>query len=169
MSFSPWYLVHSWEDIKDLSCYSVLGLSTLKNVKCYPTMTKVPDPALQRHAHVRHDALVVELLVSRAQAHLVHCWDHIKNLDLHSLALLGLSTLNNVTCCPTMTKSHSCKCSWSCCPARPRSCCRPRRCGSGRWGAQPCQASPPSSPQSTSLGWPLYNPLKNIPEYASLT
>ena len=33
-------LVHCWDNIKMLNLYSLLGLSTLKNVKCYPTMTK---------------------------------------------------------------------------------------------------------------------------------
>ena len=34
-------LVHGWDRIKNLNVYSSLGLSTHKNVKCYPTMTKI--------------------------------------------------------------------------------------------------------------------------------
>ena len=33
-------LVHGWGRIKNLNAYSLLALSTHKNVKCYPTMTK---------------------------------------------------------------------------------------------------------------------------------
>ena len=33
-------LVHGWDRIKNLHFYSLLALSTHKNVKCYPTMTK---------------------------------------------------------------------------------------------------------------------------------
>ena len=33
-------LVHSWDSNKILKLYSLLSLSTLKNVKCYPTMIK---------------------------------------------------------------------------------------------------------------------------------
>ena len=33
-------LVHGWHRIKHVHFYYVLGLSTHKNVKCYPTMTK---------------------------------------------------------------------------------------------------------------------------------
>ena len=33
-------LVHGWDRINNLSFYSLLALSTHKNVKCYPTMTK---------------------------------------------------------------------------------------------------------------------------------
>ena len=33
-------LVHGWENMKNLNLYSSLGLSTLKNVTWYPTMTK---------------------------------------------------------------------------------------------------------------------------------
>ena len=36
----PGLLVHGWDSIKILKLYSLLGLSTLKNVKCYPTTTK---------------------------------------------------------------------------------------------------------------------------------
>ena len=41
-SMSGWLsrnLVHGWDRIKNLDFYSLLALSTLKNVKCYPTMT----------------------------------------------------------------------------------------------------------------------------------
>ena len=34
-------LVHGWDTINKLNSHSLLGLSTLKNVKCYPTLTKV--------------------------------------------------------------------------------------------------------------------------------
>ena len=33
-------LAHGWNRIKNLHFYSSLALSTNKNVKCYPTMTK---------------------------------------------------------------------------------------------------------------------------------
>ena len=33
-------LVHGWDRNKNVHVYSFLGLSTHKNVKCYPTMTK---------------------------------------------------------------------------------------------------------------------------------
>ena len=33
-------LAHGWDRIKHLNCYSLLALSTHKNVKSYPTMTK---------------------------------------------------------------------------------------------------------------------------------
>ena len=33
-------LVHGWDRITNLKFYSLLALSTHKNVKCYPTMTK---------------------------------------------------------------------------------------------------------------------------------
>ena len=33
-------LVHGWDRITNLYFYSLLALSTHKNVKCYPTMTK---------------------------------------------------------------------------------------------------------------------------------
>ena len=33
-------LVHGWDSIKNLNFYSLLALSTHKNVKCYPTVTK---------------------------------------------------------------------------------------------------------------------------------
>ena len=37
----PWsFLVHGWDRIKNLNCYSLLALSTHKKAKCYPTMTK---------------------------------------------------------------------------------------------------------------------------------
>ena len=32
--------VHGWDRIKNVHFYSSLGLSTHKNVKCYPAMTK---------------------------------------------------------------------------------------------------------------------------------
>ena len=35
------YLVHGWDRIKNLNLYSLLSLSTHKNVECYPTMTKL--------------------------------------------------------------------------------------------------------------------------------
>ena len=35
-------LVHGWDRIENLFLYSLLALSTHKNVKCYPTMTKCP-------------------------------------------------------------------------------------------------------------------------------
>ena len=35
------FLVHGRDRNKNLHVYSLLGLSTHKNVKCYPTMTKV--------------------------------------------------------------------------------------------------------------------------------
>ena len=38
----PLNLVHGWGSIRNLNLYPLLGLSTLKNVKCYPTMTKKP-------------------------------------------------------------------------------------------------------------------------------
>ena len=34
------YLVHGWDRIKHVRFYSLLGLSTLKNVKRFPTMIK---------------------------------------------------------------------------------------------------------------------------------
>ena len=37
----PGFLVHGWDRIKNLNFYSLLALSTHKNVKCYPSMTKV--------------------------------------------------------------------------------------------------------------------------------
>ena len=37
---TPQRLVHGWDRIKNLHFYSLLGLSTHKHVKCYPTMTK---------------------------------------------------------------------------------------------------------------------------------
>ena len=33
-------LVHGWDRIKHIHFYSLLALSTPKNVKCYPAMTK---------------------------------------------------------------------------------------------------------------------------------
>ena len=33
-------LVHGWDRINNLHFYSLLGLSSHKNGKCYPTMTK---------------------------------------------------------------------------------------------------------------------------------
>ena len=41
-------LVHCWDNIQILNLYSLLGLGTLKNVKCYPTMTKFKDWGLGR-------------------------------------------------------------------------------------------------------------------------
>ena len=42
-------LVHGWDSIKNLNCHSLLGLSTHKNVECYPTMTKeIGESGLQR-------------------------------------------------------------------------------------------------------------------------
>ena len=38
--YFPSGLVHGWDRIKNLSLYSLLALSTHKNVKYYPTMTK---------------------------------------------------------------------------------------------------------------------------------
>ena len=35
------FLVHGWDRIKHVHFYSLLGLSTHKNAKCYPTMVKV--------------------------------------------------------------------------------------------------------------------------------
>ena len=35
------YLVHDWDRIKHVHLYSLSGLSAHKNVKCYPTVTKV--------------------------------------------------------------------------------------------------------------------------------
>ena len=35
------YLVHGWDRIKNVHSYSFLSLSTHKNDKCYPTMTKL--------------------------------------------------------------------------------------------------------------------------------
>ena len=34
-------LVHGWDRIKNVHVYSLLGLSTHKNLKCYPTITKL--------------------------------------------------------------------------------------------------------------------------------
>ena len=34
-------LVHGWDRTKNVHFYSLLGLSTHKNEKCYPTMTKM--------------------------------------------------------------------------------------------------------------------------------
>ena len=36
----PGILVHGWDRIEMYFFYSLLGLSTHKNVKCYPTITK---------------------------------------------------------------------------------------------------------------------------------
>ena len=33
-------LVHGWGSVKNATCYSLLGLRTHNNEKCYPTMTK---------------------------------------------------------------------------------------------------------------------------------
>ena len=33
-------LVHGWDRINNLICYSLLALSANKSAKCYPTMTK---------------------------------------------------------------------------------------------------------------------------------
>ena len=33
-------LVHGWDSIENFEFYSLLGLSALKNLKCYPTVTK---------------------------------------------------------------------------------------------------------------------------------
>ena len=37
------FLVHGWDNIGTIVffVYSLFGLSTLKHVKCYPTMTKI--------------------------------------------------------------------------------------------------------------------------------
>ena len=35
------FLVHGWDRIKHVHFHSLLGLSTHKSVKCYPTMVKV--------------------------------------------------------------------------------------------------------------------------------
>ena len=40
-------LVHCRDNTKKLNVYSLLGLSTLENVKCYPTMTKVRGEGLR--------------------------------------------------------------------------------------------------------------------------
>ena len=40
-------LVHGWDKIKFFIFYSLLALSTHKNAKCYPTMTKVERVAFQ--------------------------------------------------------------------------------------------------------------------------
>ena len=39
-SDSQMELVHGWDRTKNVHVYSLLGLSTHKNVKCYPTMTQ---------------------------------------------------------------------------------------------------------------------------------
>ena len=46
-------LVHGWGRIKNLNAYSLLALSTHKNVKCYPTMTKAPSAMLSGSCGVR--------------------------------------------------------------------------------------------------------------------
>ena len=44
-------LVHGWDRIKNVHCYSFLGLSTHKNVKCYPTMTQNQSGAARTGLH----------------------------------------------------------------------------------------------------------------------
>ena len=45
-------LIHGGDTIKNLKCSSLLALSTHKNVKCYPTMTKGPVSSLTPKSHL---------------------------------------------------------------------------------------------------------------------
>ena len=42
-------LVHGWDRIKNVNAYSLLALSTHKNVKYYPTMTKLKIQKSRKH------------------------------------------------------------------------------------------------------------------------